>query len=237
MARTQGPGGAAGRATGVPIEPEQLTRMRDLRALSREDLAERTGRLLFDPRQFGRILAGQAECDPQTARALWLALRCEPADIITGLPPGLARSQVPRWLRRDKNWSLDLAELAGFIAVRGLSQEELGAEASRFMFSRDAIAKLEGGLRKPKGRTLRAFCQILGCTPADLMPGSRRLPDGPTRDLREHRAWFRDMHAWADAQDPPVRYRNAAGRITDPPGLREDYARFLAGQADEALAS
>lgn len=36
--------------------------------------------------------------------------------------------------------------------------------------SRDAIAKIENGARRPKPATLRALCDALGCEPDDLLP-------------------------------------------------------------------
>ena len=106
---------------------------------------------------------------------------------------------------------------------------------------RSSIAKIERGERRPRPRTLRAFCQILECVAADLMPGTRPLPDGRTRDRKALEDYNADMRAFADAQDPPVSYRNDSRRIRYPKDLRDRYARHLASRdgipAGAALAS
>lgn len=37
--------------------------------------------------------------------------------------------------------------------------------------SRDAIAKIENGQRRPKTSTLEKLCEALACEPKDLLPG------------------------------------------------------------------
>jgi transcriptional regulator with XRE-family HTH domain len=235
------------RHTGIAIVPAQLTRMRDLRALSVEGLAERTGERLFDYDLFAAILDGKARADAQMARALWKALDCTPAEIIRGLPRvelsertgtwRVATSGVSltRWLHRSDDWSLDTGAVARLAAARGMSLlPGLAEAASRHWFSRDSVAKIERGERRPKPRTLEAFCEILGCVPADLMPGSRPLPDGRTRDHRELLDWNRGMREYADAHG--ISYRNASGRIRYPDRLQEEYASYMALRG-RALAS
>ena len=223
-------------ASGITIDPEQLTRMRDLVPLSREDLAWRTGVLLFDYARFARVLDGSLKPDASTARALWLALDCEPRDIITKLPRSLPRNAVPRWLRANWDaWTLDTAAVLRTAALRGWTREDLARETARHGFSRDSVNKIERGERRPKARTLRAFCEILSCRPADLMPGSRELPEGQTAARRAMLDFQDGMRAFADAQDPPIPYRTSAGRIKYPEKLREAYAEHLAAQDDREL--
>ena len=115
-------------ASGIAIDPEQLTRMRDLVPLSREDLAERAGLLLFDYARFARVLDGTLKPDAATARVLWLALDCAPGEIIRGLPPELPRNAVPRWLRANWDaWSLDLAAVHAFAAGHHWDGQDLAA--------------------------------------------------------------------------------------------------------------
>lgn len=225
-------------ASGIVIDPGQLTRMRDLVPLSREGLAERAGELLFDYSRFARVLHGDLKPDASTARALWMALDCAPADIITGLPADLPRSQVPRWLRRNWDaWNLDLGAVAGIAAERRMSTDDLARATARYGFSRDSVNKIERGERRPKARTLAAFCQILGCQPVDLMPGSRPLPEGATSARRDMLDFNKGLRAYAEEHGIP--YRDASGRIKYDidPKLREAYANYLAGQGSEALAS
>lgn len=228
---------AAGRrrASGIEIDPEQLTRMRDLYPMSREALAERTGELLFDRDWFAGILAGRMQPDARLARALWLALGCAPGDLINGLPDGLPDSEVPKWLRGNHgSWSLSAVSVARKRGWHDWTEKDLAAAVSRHWFSRDSVNKIERGERRPKAVTLEAFCKILGCRPADLMPGSRELPDGPTRMRRELLDWNEGMRTYADSRG--IGYRTDGGRIRYPPGLREEYERWLDAR-DGELAS
>jgi transcriptional regulator with XRE-family HTH domain len=215
-------------ASGITIDPEQLTRMRDLVPLSRDELAERTGELLFDREAFDAILAGRLPADARMARTLWLALDCAPRDLIPDLPPGLAPSDVARWLRGHYSWTLDRAAVTRLRVQRGWTADGLAKVVSRYWFSRDSVNKIERGERRPKAPTLRAFCQVLGCTPADLMPGSRELPEGETAARAAMLEFNEGMRAFADERG--ISYRNSAGRIGYGPELREAYGEYLAGQ-------
>jgi len=224
-------------ASGIAIDPEQLTRMRDMVPLSREDLAEQAGMLLFDYARFARVLDGSLQPDAATARVLWLALGRAPGEIIRRLPPGLPRNKVPRWLRANWDaWSLDLTAVDQWRTALGWSRDDLAHAAAQYGFSRDSVNKIERGERRPKARTLRAFCQILGCKPVDLMPGSRELPEGETAARAALIEFNKGMREWADAQDPPLSYRTPGGRINyDSTGVREAYGEYLTGQDGREL--
>lgn len=224
-------------ASGITIDPDQLIRLRDLRALSREDLAEHTGEILFDYDYFTGVLSGSLAADARMARVLWTALGCEPGELITGLPPGLPRNMTARWLRQNSSgWSLDTGAVRRLMQQRGQSGKSLAAVAARHWFSRDSVNKIERGERRPKARTLRAFCQILGCTPGDLMPGGRRLPEGRTRARRELQDYNAGMRAFADKHG--ISYRHPeTGRIRYSRELREAWASYLAGQEAGKQAS
>jgi DNA-binding Xre family transcriptional regulator len=227
---------AAHPASGIEIDPVQLERMRDMVPLSRDGLARRTGEILFDRERFGWVLSGAAPVDARTARALWLTLDCAPRDIIRGLPRGLRLAQVPKWLRRNAGWSLDTGAVKQRSAARDWSDADLALGVSRHWFSRDAVNKIERGERRPKGETLAAFCQILGCKPKDLVKGSEPLPDGATSDHRTALERNAEMREWADAQDPPVPYRNPdTGRIRYTV-LSRAYQRWLASQDPDSPA-
>jgi transcriptional regulator with XRE-family HTH domain len=223
-------------ASGIVIVPEQLTRMRDRKALSREDLAEKTGELLFDREAFARVMSGEMPADARLARALWVTLGCRPEDIIRGLPPDLGLAAVPRWLRaHPDDWALDLDAVTQLAAVRGWTRDALAGAMARHWFSRDSVNKIERGERRPKARTLRAFCEVLRCRPEQLMPGGKELPDGKTRMHRELLDYNEGMRAFADAQDPPISYRNPDNnRIRYTAELREAYEDWLAGLDEDA---
>jgi transcriptional regulator with XRE-family HTH domain len=225
-------------ASGIAIDPGQLERMRDLVPLSREDLARETGRLLFDSDRFADVLSDRVPADAKTARALWLALGVEPFEIINGLGvnPSLTRAQVPRWLRASDGWDLDLNAVNWLMVQRGWSKADLGDAVSRYWFSRDSVNKIERGERRPKARTLRAFCEILQCTPAQLMPGSRPLPEGQTSARQAMLAFNAGMREYADARG--ISYRRPGpdgkpGRIAYPPELHDEYSEFLANGGAE----
>lgn len=234
------------RASGIAIDPGQLTRMRDAVPLSRAELAARTGQLLFDYGLFYRVLAGTVRPEVRMVRVLWLALDCSPQDIVPLIPPGLSPAEAGKWLKANDGWSLDLGAVARLReehpvvdadgVVTGCWQlEDLAAAAGRNWFSRDEVNKIEqagdsGTGRRPKGDTLRAFCQILSCKPADLMPGSDPLPDGQTAARRAQLDFNAGMRAYADERG--ISYRRG-DRIVYSPGLREEYAEYLAGQDTE----
>lgn len=113
--------------------------------------------------------------------------------------------------------------------------------------SRDALAKIENGTRRPKARTLRAICTALStdeetCRPEDLMPGGPPLAPHPDAEARrrtlEHNQAMRDF---ADALGREDLYRRPSGRIRYQPELREMYAEYLAeaggGGTPQQLAS
>lgn len=221
-------------ASGIPIVPEQLTRMRDARALSRQGLAERAGELLFSRDRFAEVMSGRVQPDAQLARALWLALDCEPGALVRGLPPGLPRAEVPLWLRRNSGWTVDteaVRRLRGQRSrmngdrARKWTDGDLAAAAARHWFSRDMVNKIETGDRRPSARTLAAFCKVLDCEPADLMDDAPELPDGATKAHRDLLGYNKGMREYADARG--IGYR-VNGRIKYPDDLREAYAEYLA---------
>jgi transcriptional regulator with XRE-family HTH domain len=236
---------AARPASGVTIVPGQLERLRDAHGLSRAKLAEETGKILFDYDRFAEILSGRIQPDAQTARAMWMALDCQPGDLFRGLPPDLPRGGAPLWLRSNDGWSLDTGAVTDLMHQRSVITEngdlrqwnygDLAATTARNWFSRDAVNKNEAGKRRVRADTLAAYCQILECTPAQLMAGSEELPDGATAEHREALDINAEMRAWADSQDPPVPYRRPNGRINYT-GLRKAYSAHLASQDPDGPA-
>jgi transcriptional regulator with XRE-family HTH domain len=237
---------AARPASGVTIVPEQLTNLRDACGLSRAKLAEKTGEILFDYGRFAEVLTGRVKPDAQTARAMWVALDCQPGDLFRGLPPDLPRSGAPLWFRSHDNWSLDTDAVARLMhersvitddgELRSWNYADLATATARHWFSRDAVNKNEAGNRRVKPETLQAYCQILGCEPRDMMAGARPVPDGATQAHRETLDQNRALREWADAQDPPVSYRTPGNRISYA-GARKKYEAWLAEQAERAAAT
>lgn len=238
--------GRARPASGIAIVPEQLERMRDRRALSRQKLAERAGEILFDRDWFAEVMSGRVQPDAQLARALWMALDCEPGDLIRGLPKRLPRAEVPLWLRRNPGaWTLDLGAVERQRQARVRLDEatgqitpwtpaDLADAASRHWYSRDMVNKIETGERRPSADALDAFCQVLDCGPADLMDDAPELPPGDTQAHRELLERNRKMRRFADERG--IGYRNGGGRIKYPDELREAYARHTGGDVSRLEA-
>jgi transcriptional regulator with XRE-family HTH domain len=232
-------------ASGVTIVPELLTNLRDAAGLSRAKLAEKTGEILFPYDRFAEILTGRVKPDAQTARAMWMALDVRPGDLFRGLPPGLPRGGAPLWLRSHDDWSLDTEAVTRLThersvitddgELRSWNYADLARATARHWFSRDAVNKNEAGKRRVKSETLAAYCQILGCEPADLMDGAEPVPDGATAEHQAELDRNRELREWADAQDPPVPYRRN-GRINYTV-VRKRYEAWLATQAERAVAT
>jgi transcriptional regulator with XRE-family HTH domain len=83
-----------------------------------------------------------------------------------------------RWAGRNGGCSCHLGSQTRYLRIQQLEQlkgslgpsEIPGAPRQDELFSRDAIAKIENGTRRPKASTLRALCQALNCEPRDLLP-------------------------------------------------------------------
>jgi transcriptional regulator with XRE-family HTH domain len=100
--------------------------------------------------------------------------------------------------------------------------------------TRDAIAKIENGERRPKARTLRALCAALSTKhetvlPEHLQPGGPPLALSPAAQDRQARKDYNEgMRDFADALGRPELYKNANNRIYYSRDLRDMYERFLA---------
>ena len=141
----------------------------------------------------------------------------------------MARADVPLWLRRNDGWTLDTGAVKAQRTVRGWTESQLADAVARHWFSRDAVNKIERGERRPKARTLRAFCTVLRCRPEQLMAGSRPLPDGATTVHRDLLGYNKAMRAWADERG--ISYRHPeTGRISYAK-VRPLYEAHLASQS------
>jgi len=143
------------------------------------------------------------------------------------------------WWRESRGWSRQ--DLSDAITALGLLDED-GAPLT---VTRDAIAKNESTGeqgRKPKARTVRAYCAALSTpdepvTPRDLLPGSDPLtPHAGAEERRLRLAHNKDLRIFARAHG--IQYRNpVSGRVYYSVPLEEAFAASVAGYDDEILAS
>lgn len=147
-----------------------------------------------------------------------------PASGITIDPGRLA------WHREDRIWSRQ--DLSDAVARLDLADEN-GAPLT---VTRDAIAKIENGERKPKARTVRALCAALGITVRDLMPDGEPLAPHAGAEERQLRLDHnKDLRAFARAHG--IRYRNPeSGRVYYSVPLRDAFSASVAGVSDERVA-
>jgi transcriptional regulator with XRE-family HTH domain len=135
------------------------------------------------------------------------------------------------WWREDRIWSRQ--DLSDAVARLNLSDE--GGEP--LTVTRDAIAKIENGERKPKARTVRALCAALGITVRDLMPGDEPLTphaDAEERKLRlEHN---KDLRRFARVHG--IQYRNpVSGRVYYSVPLQAAYEAAVSDADDKTVAA
>jgi transcriptional regulator with XRE-family HTH domain len=117
----------------------------------------------------------------------------------------------PIWSRQD---------LSDAVARLGLTDEN----GDPLTVTRDAIAKIENGERKPKARTVRALCEALAVGVRDLMPGGDPLvPHAGAEERKLRLAHNRDLRAFARAHG--IQYRNpVSGRVYYSVPLEEAFA-------------
>lgn len=135
------------------------------------------------------------------------------------------------WHRENKPWSRqDLSDAVARLDLTGEAGEPLTV-------TRDAIAKIENGERKPKARTVRALCQALGITVRDLMPGGDPLvPHEEAEERKLRLAHNRDLRIFARAHG--IQYRNpVSGRVYYSVPLEEAFAASVGDCDDETLAA
>lgn len=135
------------------------------------------------------------------------------------------------WHRESRIWSRQ--DLSDAVARLGLTDES----DEPLTVTRDAIAKIENGERKPKARTVRALCQALDIGVRDLMPGGDLLvPHAEAEERKLRLAHNKDLRAFARAHG--IRYRNlVSGRVYYSVPLQEAFAASVAGYDNEALAA
>jgi len=160
---------------------------------------------------------------------------------------------APAAIRRPASGiAIDPARLAWWRESRGWSRQDLSDEVARLdltdengeelTVTRDAIAKIENGERKPKARTVRGLCLALSvpgdeCTPRDLLPGGDPLtPHAGAEERKLRLAHNKDLRTFARAHG--IQYRNpVSGRVYYSVPLEEAFAASVAGYDNETLAS
>lgn len=134
------------------------------------------------------------------------------------------------WHREDRIWSRQ--DLSDAVTRLGLLDENGGP----LTVTRDAIAKIENGERKPKARTVRALCAALGITVRDLMPDGEPLAPHASSEERQLRLGHnKDLRAFARAHG--IQYRNpVSGRVYYSVPLRDAFSASVSG-ADDAIVT
>lgn len=193
---------------GIAIDPGYLEHKRNMARLSRAQMAERIGLELFDWDRFARILDG---AEPPDARTLRLVAR------VLGTTAGLTRGG-----------RLDMRVLGLRLISRGWSRDDLADKVARAGRSRDSVAKIENGERRPTPGTLGALCTVLGCEPEELMTGEP--PRSASRQAAAEQAreeYYAGLRAFAEAEGIPWTDEN--GEPCFSPELRREYDGFLLG--------
>ena len=157
-------------AAGIPIDAGYLEHLRNLRRLSRAQVAELVGLQLFDRDYFGRVLDGIELLDARTLRVL--------TRVLGGHPPGEATGD---------GWLLDGAALDRLLEQRGWTREDLAGKVARAGRSRDSVAKIENGERNPTPGTLGALCAVLSTPDHVVEPGELITGGSPVSAAREAR--------------------------------------------------
>jgi transcriptional regulator with XRE-family HTH domain len=223
-------------ASGIAIDPAKLTWWRDRRALSRQDLSDRIALLYLD---------GHPDALPFTHRAASLTREDDDGLVVVRYWDPEFRGEQERSFRDDTE--AHLFKLTADAALpshrpvfsvpgpadRVCEHEGCGAPVAGGL-TRDAIAKIENGERRPKARTLRALCAALSTPhetvlPEHLQPGGPPLALSPAAQDRQARKDYNTgMRDFADALGRPDLYRNSNNRVYYSKELREMYEAYLA---------
>jgi transcriptional regulator with XRE-family HTH domain len=157
-------------AAGIPIDPLYLEHLRNMRELSRAQVAELVGLQLFDRDWFGKVLDGTEPPDARTLRVMTRVLGARPP----------ARTEAP-----GGGWLLDSAALDELLSERGWTREDLAGKVARAGRSRDSMAKIENGERNPTPGTLGALCAVLSTPDHKVEPGELITGGSPQSAARE----------------------------------------------------
>jgi transcriptional regulator with XRE-family HTH domain len=212
-------------ASGIAIDPRKLIWWRDRRAMSRQDLSDAITMLTIN---------GHADALPFAHRKATVSC--------TGPRAYTVRYWDAPWAR-DRERAFKTEDGARNFKSRqddelprhpdGDTCAECGAPVTGGL-TRDAIAKIENGERRPKARTVRAMCAALSTTRQkvryeELMPGGPALALSADAQDRQARLRYNEgMRDFADALGREDLYRNPAGRIFYTRELQDMYEQYLA---------
>ena len=213
-------------AAGIPIDAGYLEHLRNMRKLSRAQVAELVGLQLLDREHFGKALDGTEPLDARTLRVM--------TRVLGSRPPG----------RPDEGpgggWLLYSAALDALLESRGWTREALADKVARTWRSRDSIAKIENGERNPTPGTLGALCAVLSAPDHVVEPGELITGGSPVSAAREAAAkraresYYEGLRAFAIGRGDV----DGNGEVTLTAELRQAYDRYLLdGQADGQLVS
>ena len=212
-------------AAGIPIDAGYLEHLRNMRRLSRAQVAELVGVQLFDRERFGRVLAGTEPLDARTLRVL--------TRVLGERPPG-----TPLTVPDGGGWLLDSKALDALLERRGWTREDLAGKVARAGRSRDSIAKIENGERNPTPGTLGALCAVLSAPDHVVEPGELITGGSPVSAAREAAAkraresYYEGLRAFAIGRGGVA----GNGEVIITAELRQAYDRYLLdGQPDGQL--
>jgi transcriptional regulator with XRE-family HTH domain len=203
-------------AAGIPIDPLYLEHLRNMRRLSRAQVAELVGLELFDRELFARILDGTEPLDATTLRVM--------AKVLGRRPPLRAGLGV----LRDAAFVIP-GDLDAELERRGWTREVLAEKVARAWRSRDSVAKMENGERNPTPGTLGALCAVLSTPEHVVEPGELITGSSPASAAREAAAkraresYYAGLRGFAAARGDV----DGNGEVIITAELRQAYDRFL----------
>ena len=212
-------------AAGIPIDPLYLEHLRNMRRLSRAQVAELVGLELFDRKLFSRVLDGTEPLDATTLRVMAKVLgRRPPLRSSAGAGEG-AIFVIP-------------GDLDALLGERSWTRETLADKVARAWRSRDSVAKMENGERNPTPGTLGALCAVLSTPDHVVEPGELITGGSPASAAREaaakraREAYYTGLRAFVVGRGEA----HLMEEITFTAEQRQAYDRYLLdGSADGQL--
>jgi transcriptional regulator with XRE-family HTH domain len=210
-------------AAGIPIDGLYLEHLRNMRELSRAQVAELVGLELFDRELFSRVLDGTEPLDATTLRVMGKVLGRRPPLRVSAADPDAA-FVVPG--------GLDL-----LLGDRGWTREDLAGKVARAWRSRDSVAKMENGERNPTPGTLGALCAVLSTPDHQVEPGELITGSSPRSEAREaaarraREAYYAGLRAFVVGRGEA----HLMEEITFTAEQRQAYDRYLLDGGDPAV--
>ena len=211
-------------AAGIPIDPLYLEHLRNMRRLSRAQVAELVGLELFDRELFSRVLDGTEPLDATTLRVM--------AKVLGERPP-------TRFLSTASPEEVFLIPelLDSLLRQRRWTREILANKVARAWRSRDSVAKMENGERNPTPGTLGALCAVLSTPEHVVEPGELITGGSPASAAREaaakraREAYYAGLRAFVVGRGEA----RLMEEITFTAEQRQAYDRYLLDGGDPAV--